>query len=439
MPLTVLFVSLGSGLAGAERVMLEIVEGMDRSQFSPLVAVPEEGPMTSELRRLEIPFVVVPSRWWLPFTDEGPPGYLFRNYWERLPRFVAPLLDVIEDHRVDIVYSCAAPVLHGGVAALLSRKAHLQHIQELLGRPGFGLAMPFGRARLAYRLLGALSSLMVCVGRTGRSDVGGAVADAKCRVVRLGFSAGTAREPMPLPGTAGSVRVGLAGGVWTRKGADLLPAIVQRTCAVQPDVEFYWLGPGLPEVTGPLASRSVVDDVPKLHFLGYHDDARPFMQAIDLLLHPSRADTFPRVLFEAGAAGKPVVATRCGGPEEMIRDGETGLLVDVDDVDAMAAAIVSLARDPERRARMGASARDLVAGFGMEGFVQGMQQALRDAHERGPVLKSAAAVAAAKLLVEAPGRILPGARRTVRGLMRSFDRGRRLAGRLSAGVRRVAP
>ena len=55
-------------------------------------------------------------------------------------------------------------------------------------------------------------------------------------------------------------------------------------------------------------------------------------------------------------AGRPVIASRTGGLQEVVLDGETGLLVPVDDVDALAAAMLQLVRDPELAMRMGQAA-----------------------------------------------------------------------------------
>ena len=67
-------------------------------------------------------------------------------------------------------------------------------------------------------------------------------------------------------------------------------------------------------------------------------------------------------LIEAAAAGKPVVATRVGGVREVVRDGETGLLVAPQDPEAMAASLHMLLDDPEGARRMGAEGAEWVTG-----------------------------------------------------------------------------
>jgi glycosyltransferase involved in cell wall biosynthesis len=71
------------------------------------------------------------------------------------------------------------------------------------------------------------------------------------------------------------------------------------------------------------------------------DVAPYFFQGIDAFVHPSRYETFGIVLVEALASGRPVVATRCGGPNDIVRE-EDGILVAVDDVDGLASAMNEL-------------------------------------------------------------------------------------------------
>jgi glycosyltransferase involved in cell wall biosynthesis len=85
-------------------------------------------------------------------------------------------------------------------------------------------------------------------------------------------------------------------------------------------------------------------------FRGDVPDVRERLDDVDLFVLPTRGDNLPVAILEAMASALPIVATRVGGVPELVVDGETGLLVDVDDPAGLAAAIETLSRDPERRA-----------------------------------------------------------------------------------------
>jgi glycosyltransferase involved in cell wall biosynthesis len=97
-------------------------------------------------------------------------------------------------------------------------------------------------------------------------------------------------------------------------------------------------------------------------------------------------DPLPRVVMEAMAAGLPVIAYRGGGVPEMVVDGETGILVDTGNREALAGAMLDLARNPQLRATLGqagrARAREM---FSVDRHIGRMEAVLADAASaRGP-------------------------------------------------------
>jgi len=84
------------------------------------------------------------------------------------------------------------------------------------------------------------------------------------------------------------------------------------------------------------------------------------LREADIFLHASHSEGISNAVLEAMASGLPVVCTDAGGMREAVRDGIDGFVVPVRDVEAMAKALVKLARDPELRRRMGAAARQRV-------------------------------------------------------------------------------
>ncbi len=94
--------------------------------------------------------------------------------------------------------------------------------------------------------------------------------------------------------------------------------------------------------------------------LGYQRDVSPYYALFDAFVLPSANEGTPVVAIEALAAERPVVATRVGGVPDVVTEGESGYLVDVGDVDAIAGALERLARDPELSRRLGERGRELV-------------------------------------------------------------------------------
>ena len=97
-----------------------------------------------------------------------------------------------------------------------------------------------------------------------------------------------------------------------------------------------------------------------MKFLGFIDDPRECYPMLDLLVMPSRKETFGLVLIEAMAFGLPVVATDAGGVPEIVVDGDTGLLVPPEDAEVLALAIEELMANRERVEEMGRKGRERI-------------------------------------------------------------------------------
>ncbi len=106
--------------------------------------------------------------------------------------------------------------------------------------------------------------------------------------------------------------------------------------------------------------------VPGVFLAGWHDheDLPDFLSASDVLVHASVNEQFGQVLVEAMACGLPVVAVNRGGPASIVKDGETGWLVEPEDGAGLAAAMVEAVCSVDERTRRGAAAReDAMARF----------------------------------------------------------------------------
>lgn len=108
----------------------------------------------------------------------------------------------------------------------------------------------------------------------------------------------------------------------------------------------------------------------RVHFLGARRDLGNLLAASDVFVMPSLWEGLPLSMVLAMGGGVPVVATRVAGIPEIVKDGETGLLVHPGDSSALGAALARLAADASLRARLGAAAREYVRPrFGADGYV----------------------------------------------------------------------
>lgn len=152
--------------------------------------------------------------------------------------------------------------------------------------------------------------------------------------------------------------IGVIARLAPQKGHRFLLEAMSDVVRHEPTVKLLVVGHdtfGLRSELGSLSSALGLNQ--HIVFTGFRSDVDRILARLDLLVLPSLWEGFGLVLLEAMAAGAPIVATTVGPIPEIVVHGETGLLVPPGSSNALASAIVSLARDPDLRARMGIAGR----------------------------------------------------------------------------------
>jgi glycosyltransferase involved in cell wall biosynthesis len=108
----------------------------------------------------------------------------------------------------------------------------------------------------------------------------------------------------------------------------------------------------------------------KVKFLGWREDIDEIMPIFDIFVLPSLNEGMGRVLVEAMAAGKPVVASNVGGIPDLVQHDYNGLLVAPGDEKALAASIKQLISNPEKAKLMGQRGREFCRQFSVESMVE---------------------------------------------------------------------
>lgn len=150
------------------------------------------------------------------------------------------------------------------------------------------------------------------------------------------------------------------GELHKKKAPGLLVKAARRVLAVEPDCVFAFVGKGTKErKVRELTARYGLGD--KIRLLGFREDIPNVYAAADIAVNSSIKDEgLTGALREALAMARPTVATNTDGNPELVRDGETGILVEKGNPDALAVGILRILRDPDRGLAMGERGRRLV-------------------------------------------------------------------------------
>lgn len=174
---------------------------------------------------------------------------------------------------------------------------------------------------------------------------------------------------------AGAWQIVSAGRLVREKGFDLLIAAVGRLVLRNHDcrLTIYGDGPEKARLEAQIVAAGLSD---KVRLAGHVADPGSAMAVADLFVLASRREGFGNVLIEAMHQGVPVLATRCGGPDSFITDGENGWLVPPGEAELLAARIEQLLGDASLLNRTVAAGRITAAQYGIQRSTRAFERLL---------------------------------------------------------------
>ncbi len=328
----------GEIVGGGEISLLGLLEWLDRTRWAPTVVVPAEGPVAARCRALGVPAQVVP----LPTLRR--PG----------PVAVASLLALrrlIRQGGFALVHANGSRAMaYGGLAGLLAGCPVIWHVRiadpdPLLDR----ILIPMASAIIVNSDAVARRFPTAPTRKVHRIYNGVDLARFAPREEAPGL-----RASLGLPADAPVVVS--VGRFVAFKGYGYLLEAARLVYQAMPAAHWLLVGDG--ELRASLETQCRALGLgARVHFAGWRDDVPELLALCHVFVLPSLAEHFGRVVIEAMAMAKPVIATGAGGIPEIVQHGETGLLVPPAQPGALAEATLALLKDPERASRLGAAGR----------------------------------------------------------------------------------
>jgi len=293
--------------------------------------------------------------------------------------------------RPDLVHHITIkPVLYGGIAARLARLPAVVNAVPGLGRVfvarGLRAALLRRAVTFAYRLATGHGRSRVIVQNPADAErLVGAGAVAAGRIVLIRGSGVDLEEFAATPDPGGTPVVILAARLLWEKGVGEFAAAARRLRERGVEARFALLGDcreAMPDAV-PRAWLAARADEGVLEWWGRRTDMARVMAGCHVVCLPSSyGEGVPKVLIEAAAAGRPIVASDIPGCREIVEDGRNGLLVPPRDADALADALERLIGDRDLRERMGREGRRIAEASFSEGAV--VARTLEIYRELGP-------------------------------------------------------
>lgn len=368
-PLRTLFVSHDGSLFGAQHMLLALIEELDPSVITPVLATE---PKSALARAAKGHAEVVDAgrlRHWVPTLNHlggwRPARYGARTL-RQLPASVAHLRRLIRHNGIELVYSNTVTIVEGALAAALESVPHVWHIHEPIdGNAELAPLLPLA----VYRaLIGRLSARVVFPARGVQAAYPGL--EGRAQVVYNGIAVPAVRDRAALKRSLAArlgledepPLVGIVASLSPRKDHETFLRMAAAVLAGEPRTRFVVAGHGHPARATQL--HALARDLgleQAVTFTGrWQGDISDILGALDVVVISSTQESFGLTAAEAMALETPVVATRCGGPEEIIDHGRDGWLVEVGDVSGLAQGVLDLLQDPDRAAAMGRAGRAAV-------------------------------------------------------------------------------
>jgi len=351
MSYKILYINGTSNIGGAEASLLSLLKGINKDYFCPIAAVPQNGPLAEKLKCIGIEVEIIRIT---EFSRRKVLQFLVNTF--RLAFF-------IRKKNIGLVHSNSIYAAEQSfLAAKLAGVPCICHVRDLVPILGAGKIRS-----VAFKSVERLIAISEAV----KKDLVEKLRIPENKITRIyngvdtdEFSPDISDSKFCNEFRLGSKKlVGLVGRFSPEKGQEFFLKAAAEVMKEYKEVSFILVGDAklgsdkFKEEILDLSRRLDLKD--NVIFIGFRDDLPNVLVALDMLVVPSRAEPFGRVIIEAFACGVPVIATDSGATPEIISK-DSGMLIEPNNIGQLKQAIIELLKNPLRLKQMGQEGRKIV-------------------------------------------------------------------------------
>jgi glycosyltransferase involved in cell wall biosynthesis len=332
-----------TGPGGAETVFIDLVTGIPAAKYRSIAVIRNEGWVCDELRRRGVEPI---------FMDNKGSFNL---------RYLAGLVRLVRREKVDLMQShLLGSNVYCSLAGMITRRPVVATFHGVID---LGRQNKLSGAK--YGAINAGVDNVIAVSEELRSNLLArtSIKPEKISVICNGVRTAEYQRPRSpeLRNRFGwaedDIIIGSLGNIRPAKGYDILLRAAAILKQGDPSLRFVVAGQGKGRLFEELLRlRSQLGLEEQVKFLGFCDDAAGFLSNLDIFLSSSVSEGLPLSAIQAMVAEVPVIATRCGGYEELVTHAENGWLVEVGNPQALAEGTKVLAGDAELRFKLARNA-----------------------------------------------------------------------------------
>jgi glycosyltransferase involved in cell wall biosynthesis len=372
MKTNILFISHTSKMGGGENSLYYLVRGLDREIFNPIVVCPSKGELTEKLRAINVEIEIIKQ-----------PSFLNNNFFKLSWQFgntIKEIRKVVKKRNIDLIHANSIrSSIYSAFAVIGKEIPTISHIR----------VTDFGTNKV-YELIAAkllnFNDKIIVVSEAVKQKLLNLNTKLDKKIVKIyngidlsEFDLSSCYKVLrnEYGFSENDILVGMVGRFAPWKGHRYF--IDAASKINNKNTKFIIVGDVVFEKNKEYKNEMINLSInlgisKKIIFTGYRSDIPDIMSDLDIFVLPSDEEPFGRVVIEAMAAKTPVIATKLGGPLEIIDSG-SGILVEPKNSNALAKEINNLINSKQKRVDIGLKARERVENmFSLESHINEIQK-----------------------------------------------------------------